>query len=72
MGHNFINPALAARAFLMSGWMGRMTAGSGSSIYTQLMNVAGYPTDFASGNRLVWDDNNGNGATANNRAKRAG
>lgn len=26
LGHNFINPALAARAFLMSGWMGRMTA----------------------------------------------
>ena len=25
LGHNFINPALAARAFLMSGWMGRMT-----------------------------------------------
>jgi electron transport complex protein RnfD len=26
LGHNFINPALAARAFIMSGWMGRMTA----------------------------------------------
>ncbi len=26
LGHNFINPALAARAFLMSGWMGRMTS----------------------------------------------
>jgi len=26
LGHNFVNPALAARAFLMSGWMGRMTA----------------------------------------------
>jgi len=25
LGHNFINPALAARAFLMSGWLGRMT-----------------------------------------------
>ncbi|MBN2794885.1 MAG: RnfABCDGE type electron transport complex subunit D [Clostridia bacterium] len=25
LGHNFINPALAARAFIMSGWMGRMT-----------------------------------------------
>lgn len=26
LGHNFINPALAARAFLMSGWLGRMTS----------------------------------------------
>lgn len=26
LGHNFINPALAARAFIMSGWMGRMTS----------------------------------------------
>lgn len=26
LGHNFVNPALAARAFIMSGWMGRMTA----------------------------------------------
>lgn len=26
LGHNFINPALAARAFITSGWMGRMTA----------------------------------------------
>lgn len=26
LGHNFVNPALAGRAFLMSGWMGRMTA----------------------------------------------
>ncbi len=49
-----------------TGWMGRMTAGSGSAIYDQLMNVAGYPGDFASGNRLVWDDNNGDGATTNN------
>ena len=51
---------------IYTGWMGRITAGSGSSIYDQLMNVAGYPTDFASGNRLVWDDNNGDGATDNN------
>ncbi len=48
-----------------TGWMGRITAGSGNSIYTQTMNVAGYPTDVASGNRLAFDSNSGNGATSN-------
>ncbi|MCH4886642.1 RnfABCDGE type electron transport complex subunit D [Acidaminobacter sp. JC074] len=34
LGHNFINPALAARAFLMSGWMGRMTAYTVPKLHT--------------------------------------
>ena len=48
-----------------TGWMGRMTAWFGDSIYTDIANVAGYPTDVASGNRLVFDASSGNGATAN-------
>lgn len=34
LGHNFINPALAARAFLMSGWMGRMTSYTVPKVHT--------------------------------------
>jgi len=34
LGHNFINPALAARAFLMSGWMGRMTGYTVPKLHT--------------------------------------
>lgn len=34
LGHNFINPALAARAFLMSGWMGRMTSYTVPELHT--------------------------------------
>ena len=49
-----------------TGWMGRMTAGSSSSIYTQVMNVAGYPADLSGGNRMYWDSDNGDGATSNN------
>ncbi len=49
-----------------TGWMGRMTAGSGNSIYTQTMNVAGYPSDGAwTGNRLIFDSNTGQSATSN-------
>ena len=49
-----------------TGWMGRQWAGSSSSIYTGTMNVAGYPTDLSSGNRMYWDADNGDGATTNN------
>lgn len=34
LGHNFINPALAARAFLMSGWLGRMTSYTVPKLHT--------------------------------------
>ena len=49
-----------------TGWMGRITAGSTSSIYTGTMNVAGYPTDLSGGNRMYWDADSGDGATTNN------
>ena len=49
----------------ITGWMGRSTAGSGSSIYDGIMNVAGYPTDLSGGNRMYWDSDLGDGATAN-------
>jgi len=49
-----------------TGWMGRTTAGSSSSIYTGTMNVAGYPTDLSSGNRMYWDADAGDGATEYN------
>jgi V8-like Glu-specific endopeptidase len=51
---------------IYTGWMGRTTAGSSSSIYTGTMNVAGYPTDLSSGNRMYWDADAGDGATTNN------
>ena len=49
-----------------TGWMGRITAGSTSSIYTDVMNVAGYPMDLSGGNRMYFDSDNGAGATTNN------
>jgi V8-like Glu-specific endopeptidase len=64
--HDWAVLTLDRNVGMYTGWMGRITAGSGSAIYDQLMNVAGYPTDFAGGDRLVWDDNNGDGATTNN------
>ena len=51
---------------MYTGWMGRTTAGSSSSIYTGTMNVAGYPGDLDSGERLYWDADSGDGATSNN------
>ncbi len=49
-----------------TGWMGRMTAGSGNAIYTQTMNVAGYPSDLDSGVNMYFDSDIGDGATLNN------
>ena len=51
---------------MYTGWMGRITASSSSSIYTETMNVAGYPTDLSSGGRMYWDADAGDGATTNN------
>ena len=42
-----------------TGWMGRMTASSGSSIYTGVLRTAGYPGDLDSGYRMYTDSNNG-------------
>ncbi len=63
-GHDWAVLTLDRNVGAFTGWMGRTTAGSGSSIYTGIMNVAGYPTDVAGGNRLAFDSNNGNGATS--------
>ncbi|KKM85512.1 hypothetical protein LCGC14_1288300 [marine sediment metagenome] len=49
-----------------TGWMGRITAGSGNAIYTQTMNVAGYPSDLDGGVNMYWDSDTGDGATLNN------
>ncbi len=49
-----------------TGWMGRMTAPSDSSIYTDEANVAGYPADLSSGGRLYYSYEPGRGATSNN------
>ncbi len=48
-----------------TGWMGRITAPSSSSIYDNTMNVAGYPTDLDSGDRLYHDSDSGDGAWSN-------
>ena len=49
-----------------TGWMGRQTASSSSSIYTGVMNVAGYPGDLDSGIYMYTDSDNGDGATSYN------
>jgi V8-like Glu-specific endopeptidase len=49
-----------------TGWMGRMTAGSDDSIYDQVANIAGYPTDLSSGNRMYRSAESGSGATEYN------
>ncbi len=49
-----------------TGWMGRMTAGSGSSIYTDIQNTAGYPGDLSSGLRMYWNSNSGHSADSYN------
>ncbi len=49
-----------------TGWMGRTTAPSSSSIYDGIMNVAGYPADLSSGNRMYWDSDSGDSASTNN------
>ncbi len=43
-----------------TGWMGRTTAGSSSTIYTDTMNVAGYPSESGyTGRRMYWDTDPG-------------
>ena len=49
-----------------TGWMGRTMDSAASAIYTQIMNVAGYPTDLDSGHNMYWDSDAGDGATYNN------
>lgn len=49
-----------------TGWMGRMTAPSDSSIYTDLINLAGYPGDLDSGGRMYYSYDVGEGATEYN------
>jgi len=46
-----------------TGWMGRMTAGSSNSIYTGILNTAGYPGDKDSGVRMYFDSDYGRTAT---------
>ncbi|KKN39428.1 hypothetical protein LCGC14_0743540 [marine sediment metagenome] len=65
--HDWAVLTLDRNVGFFTGSMGRITAGSSSSIYNAGMNVAGYPTDLSSGNRQYRDITNaGDGATANN------
>jgi V8-like Glu-specific endopeptidase len=64
--HDWAVLTLDRNVGIYTGWMGRTTAGSSSSIYTDTMNVAGYPTDLSSGNRMYFDSDLGDGATSNN------
>ena len=48
-----------------TGWMGRITAGSGNAIYSQTMNVAGYPSDLDGGDNMYWDAASGDGGDTN-------
>jgi V8-like Glu-specific endopeptidase len=49
-----------------TGWMGRMTAGSSSSIYTDGANIAGYPGDLDGGENMYFDYDSGDGADSYN------
>ena len=64
--HDWALLTLDRNVGIYTGWMGRTMAGETSSIYTDVMNVAGYPTDLSSGNRMYYDSDNGDGATYNN------
>ncbi len=45
------------------GWMGRITASKGNSLYTGILNSAGYPGDRGGGIELFRDSDNGRVAT---------
>jgi V8-like Glu-specific endopeptidase len=49
-----------------TGWMGRITASSSNSIYTGIVNTAGYPGDLSSGLCMYHDADYGNGASEYN------
>ena len=49
-----------------TGYMGRMTAGSGSGIYTGTLNTAGYPADRSSGLQMYFDSDSGRTANEYN------
>ncbi len=48
-----------------TGWMGRITAATGNAIYTETMNVAGYPGDLDGGARMYFDSDAGSTSTDN-------
>ncbi|MHA1507998.1 MAG: CARDB domain-containing protein [Promethearchaeota archaeon] len=45
-----------------TGWMGRLTADSSNSIYTDILNTAGYPGDLDYGENMYWVGDNGDRA----------
>ncbi|KKK78843.1 hypothetical protein LCGC14_2839480, partial [marine sediment metagenome] len=63
-GHDWAVLTLDRNIGSYTGWMGRMTAGSGNSIYTGTINTAGYPSDLDSGVNMYFDAALGDGATS--------
>ena len=51
---------------IFTGWMGRQTADSSSSIYTGLLNTAGYPGDLDYGESMYFVGDNGDRANEYN------
>ncbi len=49
-----------------TGWMGRMTAASSDTLYTDGVNSAGYPADLDGGENMYFDFDYGDGATEYN------
>ena len=47
---------------VFTGWMGRQTADPSSSIYTNILNTAGYPGDLDYGENMYWVADNGDRA----------
>lgn len=60
--HDFAVITLDRDIGLQTGWMGFYTTFTWSSIYTGLINTAGYPYDLDNGQNMYW--NSGNGYTA--------
>ena len=64
--HDWAVVTLDRNVGVYTGWMGRITASSSSSIYSEYMNVAGYPTDLDGGENMYFDSDIGDGATEYN------
>ena len=64
--HDWAVITLDRNVGIYTGWMGRTTASSSSSIYTDTMNIAGYPTDLDGGVNMYYDSDSGDGATEYN------
>ncbi|MHA2391596.1 MAG: trypsin-like serine peptidase [Promethearchaeota archaeon] len=64
--HDFAVLTLDRDIGLQTGWMELYTAIPSSSIYTGLLNTAGYPYDLGNGKNMYWTSDDGNYANEHN------